>query len=159
MDALKSLHAYLPADTGLAFMAVQHLDPKHESNLSEILANKFNSVQPAADGLEIERNHLYVIPPDTGLEIANQTLRVIPRSATSFGLHMPINHCFRSLAQDCGSRSIGVILSGAGTHRGRPRRGESRRRRDICSRPGDRKIRQHATGGHCEGMRRLRVVA
>ncbi len=116
LEALELLLAYLPTDTGLAFVVVQHLDPKHESNLGEILARvSAIPVQPAADGLEIEQNHLYVIPPDTGLEIANQTLRVIPRCVTSSGLHMPIDHFIRSLAQECGSRAIGVILSGAGT--------------------------------------------
>jgi two-component system CheB/CheR fusion protein len=108
--------AHLPADTGLAFVFVQHLDPKHRSNLSEILARLSPiPVRQATDGLEIEPNHLYVIPPDAALEIANQALRITPRSPASSGPHAPIDHFLQSLAQECGSRAIGVILSGAGS--------------------------------------------
>ena len=72
LEALNLLLAHLPADTGLAFVVVQHLDPKHYSNLSEVSAIP---VQQVTDGLEIKPNHLYVIPPDTALELANQVLK------------------------------------------------------------------------------------
>ena len=115
LEALKLLLAHLPADTGLAFVFVQHLDPKRHSNLTEILTRISPvPVEQAADGHPIEPNHLYVIPPDVELEIANQALRLTPRALASSGPHTPIDHFLRSLAQECGSRAIGVVLSGAG---------------------------------------------
>src|SRR5690348_7489458 len=114
LEAFKLLLAHLPANTGLAFVFVQHLDPKHHSNLSEILARvSAIPVLQATDGMQIEQNHLYVIPPDAGLQIAGGLLRMTPRVPVS-GPHLPIDRFLRSLAQECGSRAIGVILSGAG---------------------------------------------
>jgi two-component system CheB/CheR fusion protein len=116
LEAFSALLAHLPATTGLAFVFVQHLDPKHHSNLTEILVKvSAIPVQQAADGIEIEPNHLYVIPPDAGLEIAGRVLRITPRAPTHSVPHMPIDHFLRSLAEECGSGAIGVILSGAGT--------------------------------------------
>jgi two-component system CheB/CheR fusion protein len=116
LEAVKLLLARLPANTGLAFVFVQHLDPKHHSNLAEILARvSAIPVRQATDGMEIEPDHLYVIPPDVELEIVNQSLRMTPRAPIASGPHMPIDHFLRSLAQEYGSRAIGVLLSGAGT--------------------------------------------
>jgi two-component system CheB/CheR fusion protein len=116
LEAFRLLIAHVPANTGLAFVFVQHLDPKHHSNLTEILAGvSAIPVRQAADGMKVEPNVLYVIPPDAGLEIMNQVLRITPRAPVHSGPHMPIDRFLRSLAQECGSRAIGVILSGAGT--------------------------------------------
>jgi two-component system, chemotaxis family, CheB/CheR fusion protein len=116
LEAFCSLLVHLPANADLAFVFVQHLDPKHHSNLTEILGKVSPiPVLQAADGMQIEPNHLYVIPPDTGLELAGRVLRITPRAPASAGPHMPIDHFLRSLAKECGSRAIGVILSGAGT--------------------------------------------
>ena len=116
LESFSPLLAHLPANTGLAFVFVQHLDPKHHSNLTDILARvSAIPVRQATDGAEIEPNYLYVIPPDAGLEIAGRVLRMTPRPSVPLSPHMPINRFLRSLAQECGSRAIGVILSGAGT--------------------------------------------
>jgi two-component system, chemotaxis family, CheB/CheR fusion protein len=116
LEAVRLLLAHLPANTGLAFVFVQHLDPKHHSNLTEILAGtSAMPVRQAADGMAIEPNHLYVIPPDAGLEITNHVLQITPRAPMHLGPHMPIDRFLRSLAEECGSRAIGVILSGTGT--------------------------------------------
>jgi two-component system, chemotaxis family, CheB/CheR fusion protein len=115
-EAFSSLLARLSATAGPAFIFVQHPDRTHHSNLVEILARgSARPVQQAVDGIEIEPNHIYVMPPDARLEIAGAVLRVTPRASASSGPHMPIDHLLRSLAQECGSRAIGVILSGAGT--------------------------------------------
>jgi two-component system, chemotaxis family, CheB/CheR fusion protein len=115
LEAFSILLANLPPTTGLAFVFIQHLDRKHHSNLAEILARTSAiPVSQAADGMPIEPDHLYVIPPDAQLEIANQVLRMTPRAPVPSGPHMPIDHFLRSLAQECGSRAIGILLSGAG---------------------------------------------
>ncbi|HEY3283738.1 MAG TPA: chemotaxis protein CheB [Armatimonadota bacterium] len=115
LEAIKQLLENLPGELGLAVIVVQHLDPKHPSLLTEILGRSVQMpVTEAVHGLGVEPNHVYVIPPDTELTIVNQRLELAARSAAP-GLHLPIDQLFRSLADDYGSRSIGVILSGAGT--------------------------------------------
>ncbi len=116
LEAFRVLLEHLPADTGLAFVFIQHLDPTHTSDLTKILsACSSIPVQLAVDDLDIEPNHLYVIPPAAALEIADHKLRLTPRVPNRSAPHTPIDQFLTSLARECGSRAIGVILSGAGT--------------------------------------------
>jgi len=113
LEVFQLLLADLPADTGLAIVFVQHLDPQHHSMLAEILARATAMpVSEAADGMPVEANHVYVIPANADVTIARGALRLAPRTPTT-GLHMPIDRFLRSLAEECGSGAIGVILSGA----------------------------------------------
>ncbi len=115
LEAFKLLLAHLTPDTGFAVVLIQHLDPTHRSSLSEILGRTTHvPVSEAADGMAVEPNHVYVIPPNAELTIANRVLRLTPRGQTP-GPHMPIDRFLRSLAEECGSRAVGVILSGSGT--------------------------------------------
>ena len=115
LDAFRLLLGDLPAATGLAFVLIQHLDPTHQSSLSEILGRATTMpVREATDGVAVEPNHVYVIPPNAELTIADRVLKLSPRSQAA-GLHMPIDVFLRSLAQDCRGSAIGVILSGAGS--------------------------------------------
>src|ERR1035437_6674351 len=115
LEVFKHLLADLPADAGLAIVFVQHLDPKHHSMLSEILGRSTTMpVSEAVDRMPVEANHVYVIPANGDLTIAQGMLRLAPRTQEA-GPHMPIDRFLRSLADECGSRAIGVILSGAGT--------------------------------------------
>ncbi len=115
LEVFKHLLADLPADTGLAIVFVQHLDPKHHSLLTEILARSTKMpVTEASDNMPVEANHVYVIPANVDLTIEKGALRLAPRTQGP-GAHMPIDRFLRSLAEDCGSRAIGVILSGAGS--------------------------------------------
>jgi len=115
LEVFKLLLADLPADTGLAIVFVQHLDPKHHSMLAEILTQATTMpVSEAADGKPVEANHVYVIPANADLTMAQGALRLAPRTQTR-GLHMPIDRFLRSLAEECGSGAIGVILSGTGS--------------------------------------------
>jgi two-component system CheB/CheR fusion protein len=112
LEVFKLLLADLPADTGLAIVFVQHLDPQRRSMLAGILAQATTMpVSEAADGMPVEANHVYVMPANADLTIAQGALRLAPRSQTP-GLHMPIDRFLRSLADECGSGAIGVILSG-----------------------------------------------
>ena len=108
------LHA-LPKDNGMAFVFVQHLDPKHVSMLAEILARESKMpVLEARSGVEVQPDHVYVIPRNTSVSIAKRTLRLGPRSLVS-GQLTSIDTFFQALAQDQGPRSIGVLLSGNGS--------------------------------------------
>jgi two-component system CheB/CheR fusion protein len=115
LEACRLLLAGLPADTGLAIVFIQHLDPTHKSGLTSILGRATTMpVTEASDGLPVEPNHVYVIPRNTQLTISNRVLNLSPRGQMP-GPHMPIDHFLRSLAKDCGSSAIGVILSGTGS--------------------------------------------
>ena len=115
LDVFKVILAELPTDTGFCFVLIQHLDPKHPSMLSEILARSTSMpVLEATDGTPLRANHIYVIPANVDLTVANRALRHNARSKTS-GLHMPIDRFLRSLADQYGSMCVGVVLSGTGS--------------------------------------------
>jgi two-component system CheB/CheR fusion protein len=113
LEAFRQLLEHLPTDTGMAFVLIQHLDPNHESILPEILARSTRMpVRQVTEGMALERNHVFVIPPNTNMAVVDGVLALEPRQVTR-GLHMPIDYFFRSLAKVQGSEAIGVILSGA----------------------------------------------
>ncbi len=114
LKALQGLFEHVPADNGLAFVVVQHLDPKHESIMSSILARHTRmEVQEIADGILIEPNRVYVKPPGKDVIIAERALRLLdpPQGPAPY---LPIDTFFRSLAQNLGEQAICIILSGAG---------------------------------------------
>src|ERR1035438_9060743 len=99
LEVFKQLLADIPADSGLAIVFVQHLDPKHHSLLSEILARSTTmAVREAADGMPVEANHVYVIPANGDLTIAQGMLKLTTRTQGP-GAHMPIDRFLRSLEQ------------------------------------------------------------
>src|SRR5690349_4636354 len=110
LEAFAQLLSAVPENTGAAFVLVQHLDPQHESVLSELLepATKM-PVVTVQDGIAIQPDHVYVIPPNTSMELQDGALRLVAREP---GIHLPIDIFFRSLAEVQGSRAIGVVLSG-----------------------------------------------
>jgi len=112
LEAFSELLRYLPEKTGMAFVLVQHLDPKHGSALQEILSRTTKiPVTEVSQGVVVEPDHAYVIPANTNLTIKNGMLQLGSRVVTH-GQHMPINDFFRSLAESAGQQAIGVILSG-----------------------------------------------
>jgi two-component system, chemotaxis family, CheB/CheR fusion protein len=113
LEAFTQLLNHLPIDTGMAFVLVQHLDPRQKSLLSEILSRTTQMpVCEVQDGMTVEPNHVYVIPPNTMMTSAHGLLHLTPRKKPR-GFSMSIDGFFYSLAEDCGSKTIGVILSGA----------------------------------------------
>lgn len=113
LEAVTDLLGHLAHDTGMAFVLVQHLDPAHESLLTPLLARATEMpVVTAEDGMAVEPDHLYIIPPDKTLELGAGTLSLSPR-ARSVESHYTINRFFRSLATAQQHLGIGVVLSGA----------------------------------------------
>ncbi len=113
LEAFSQLLGHLPPKTGMAFVLVQHLDPTHESMLTEILAKATTKpVVGVKDGMRVEPDRVYVIPPNTIMAMSGGVLRLTSRTATR-GPYMPIDSFFRSLALDRKNQAIGVILSGS----------------------------------------------
>jgi PAS domain S-box-containing protein len=112
LEAFTRLLKQLPPDTGLGFVLVQHLDPQHDSALTQLLARTTSMpVREVTNNLRVKANHVYVIPPNTHLSIAQGRLKLQPRPQTGRA-QRAIDVFFESLAQDQGERAIGVILSG-----------------------------------------------
>lgn len=113
LEAFTAFLRDLPAKTGLAFVLIQHLDPKRKSLLSELLGRATSvPVKDAANGMLLEADHIYVMPPNVNMTVAGRSLRLSPRTLHR-GQHMPVDIFLRSLATECRGRSAAVILSGS----------------------------------------------
>ena len=119
LDALQALLGALPADTGLSFVLVPHLDPSHTSLMSQLLAahakmpvQELRRDQPAAP------DHIFVIPPGHLLTIEHGVLRLarVPaEGGSALRREAAIETFLRSLAVDQQQRAIGIVLSGTGS--------------------------------------------
>jgi len=115
LAAFKSFLAHTPADTGMAFVLVQHLAPDYKSLLVELLgAESPIPVVAAKDGLAVKENCVFVIPQDATLTILNEVLH-LATPAPARELRRPIDTFFTSLAADCGERAVGIVLAGVGS--------------------------------------------
>jgi two-component system, chemotaxis family, CheB/CheR fusion protein len=112
LEALTAILRALPTDIAMAFMLIQHLDPKRHSILPELLSKATTiPVLEAIDAMKIESNRVYVMPSNVDISILDGhfglTARVADRKQ-----HLPIDIFMRSLADVRKSHAIGVILSG-----------------------------------------------
>ncbi|MBV8415130.1 MAG: hypothetical protein JO251_07970, partial [Verrucomicrobia bacterium] len=115
LEAITELLDHLPDRTGMAFVVVQHLDPHHESLLSELLGKHTKlPVREATEGTKVQPDRVYIIPPNKNMTLEKGALRLAARTLHR-GQHMPVDIFLRSLALDRGGRAAGVILSGANT--------------------------------------------
>lgn len=115
LAALESFFRGVPAQSGMAFVVVQHLAPAHRSTLPELLQRVTSmQVMAAAEGTPLEPDCVYVTPPNWELSITNGVLHLL-EPARMRGLRMPIDRFLRALAEDRGEYAVGVILSGMGS--------------------------------------------
>jgi two-component system CheB/CheR fusion protein len=99
----------------MALVLVQHLDPKHESMLAELLSRSTKlPINEVEDAMRVAPNHIYVIPRNSEMTIHDGVLQLAPR-AQGRGQHYSIDKFLRSLAEDQTNRAIGIILSGTAT--------------------------------------------
>jgi two-component system CheB/CheR fusion protein len=113
LDAFTQLLKHLPADSGMAFVLIQHLDPTHTSFLREALKKATDmAISQPEDGTPVEPNQVYVIPPDADLSMHDGLLKLEPRSRDGRRPHLPVDFFLGSLARERGSHAIGVVLSG-----------------------------------------------
>jgi two-component system CheB/CheR fusion protein len=112
LEAFSNLLRRLPADSNLAVVFVQHLAPQHESALVTLLsAQSAMPVVQAEEGMRVEANHVYVIPPNRQLVISGHELHVGPRPDDR-SQYNPVDAFLGSLARSAGRRAVGVVLSG-----------------------------------------------
>src|SRR5271155_428856 len=98
LAAFTALLKALPSKSGMAFVLIQHLEPKHESALTALLSKSTSMpVVEVSNGIPVEPNHVYVIPPNKNMTIREGTLRLAPRAEAS-GLQRPIDDFSIALA-------------------------------------------------------------
>ncbi|MDO9376880.1 MAG: CheR family methyltransferase [Ferruginibacter sp.] len=116
LDAFKKLVAAISVDSGMAYVLVQHLDPRHESHLAELLQKVTKvPVLEITDELRVKPNHIYIIPANRMLIENDGVLQLSPRTSSKHLRNMPIDLFFTSLAVVHQAHAIGVVLSGTAT--------------------------------------------
>jgi two-component system CheB/CheR fusion protein len=114
VEAMRKFFAAVPAEPGMAFVAVLHLSPDHLSNLASMLGKISKlPVQEVRGDTAIEVNRIYVIVPDTALTMEGGVLRAGPAGARP---RHPIDTLFASLAEEQREKAVAVVLSGTGTN-------------------------------------------
>lgn len=115
LNAFRMFLERIPGDCRMAFILIQHLDPTHASMMADLLAGHTDlAVQEAADGMRIERGHIYTMPPGAYLSVRGDALQV-SKPGGKQGVRLPFDFFLRSMAQAFGERAVCVVLSGAGT--------------------------------------------
>lgn len=110
LEAFEQLLAGIPADTGMAFVLIQHLAATPQSQLPEILGRMTAlPVHEASDGIRLEANHVYVVAAGTEILLVDGRLSVIPRESKA-----TVDLFLSTLAQMRKELAIGVVLSGTG---------------------------------------------
>ncbi len=117
LAAFAAFFSGMPAvgDLGMAFVLVQHLAPDHGSLLTELIQRTTRmKVFEVADGMAVQVNCVYIIPPNRDMAFLNGALQLLEPTAPR-GHRLPIDFLFTSLAQDQQERAIGIVLSGTGS--------------------------------------------
>jgi two-component system CheB/CheR fusion protein len=117
LAAFEAFFSAMPADTdpGMAFVLVQHLDPNHKSILSDLIKRYTRmQVYEVQDGMMVQPNCAYIIPPGRDMAFLGGTLQLLEPAAPR-GRRLPIDFFFRSLASDQHERAICIVLSGTGS--------------------------------------------
>src|SRR3569623_2004830 len=111
LNALERFFDNLPRDTGMAFVVVQHLSPDFKSLMDALLARHTDMpIHPVEDGMRVEADNVYLIPPKKEMIISDGRLLLSDRERVQEA-PLPIDVFFRSLAQDCGARAVAIVLS------------------------------------------------
>jgi two-component system CheB/CheR fusion protein len=117
LGAFEAFFSGMPKDRdpNMAFVLVQHLAPDHKSMLKELI-QRYTQMQvlEVADGIIVQPNCTYVIPPGHDMAFKNGSLQLL-EPAMPRGQRLPIDFFFRSLAEGLHEKAIGVILSGTGS--------------------------------------------
>lgn len=115
LEAFKKLVTAIPEDSGMAYILVQHLDPAHDSILSNLLQRVTKiPVEEITDNIKVEADHIYIIPSNKLLTATDGVLQLSARAPKGYK-NMPIDLFFSSLAEVHQNHSIGVVLSGTAT--------------------------------------------
>lgn len=115
LEAIDTFFKHMPTGSGCAFIVVQHLSPDYKSLMAELLSKRTEMpVQRAEEGMPVEANKVYLIPPNHDLRIFHGKL-LLTEQKREGGINLPIDIFLNSLAEDQGDKSVAIILSGTGS--------------------------------------------
>jgi two-component system CheB/CheR fusion protein len=115
LTALRSFFLNIPADTGMAFIVVQHLLKDYKSILDQLLTNYvFMPVVRITEDMEVLPNHIYLITENSFIKIQDGYIRVLPRKPDEI-INRAVDIFFKSLAVNSKDKAIGIIMTGMGT--------------------------------------------
>jgi two-component system CheB/CheR fusion protein len=101
LAAFEAFFSGMPLDKepDMAFVLVQHLAPDHKSILTELIRRYTRmQVSEVEDGVVVQPNCAYIIPPNRDMAFLNGTLQLLEPSSPR-GQRFQIDFFFRSLAQ------------------------------------------------------------
>ncbi|HYH81523.1 MAG TPA: chemotaxis protein CheB [Longimicrobium sp.] len=113
LKALQRFFEQVPADSGMAYVVIMHLDPARESRIAALLQDRSPiPVTQVTAATRVEANHAYVISPGNDLVMEGDAIHVVERGGEA--QHLPVDLFFRTLARSHGADAVGVVLSGTG---------------------------------------------
>jgi two-component system CheB/CheR fusion protein len=116
LETLEQFFRNFPADVGFGFVIIQHLDPKHPSMMASLLQRHTKMpIMEIEDSMAVKANYIYLNPPNSEVVISGRRLHLSKPEQPVHGLRLPIDHFFRSLAEDLHERAIAIVLSGTGS--------------------------------------------
>ncbi|MCG8123579.1 MAG: chemotaxis protein CheB, partial [Candidatus Thiodiazotropha taylori] len=116
LEAIEAFFKVMPPDSGVSFVVIQHLSPDHKSLMAELLSKRTRMpVHRAEDGVLVEPNSVYLIPPNKNLRLFHGRIILSEQDRDARGINLPIDIFFRSLAEDQGAKAIAIVLSGTGS--------------------------------------------
>ncbi|SDE96091.1 two-component system, chemotaxis family, CheB/CheR fusion protein [Mucilaginibacter pineti] len=113
--SFKAFFTHMPAESGMAFVIIIHLDPNHKGQVADLIKT-FTAmpVVEAVDGMQLEENKVYIIPANKDMGLHNRQLLLL-QPAITHGYRQPIDYFLQSLADDQWNRAVGIIFSGMGS--------------------------------------------
>ena len=115
LEAIDAFFKQMPCDSGCAFIVVQHLSPDYKSLMAELLSKRTDMlVQRAEEGMLVEANRVYLIPPNHDMRIFHGKL-LLTEQKREGNINLPIDIFLASLAEDQGDKAVAIILSGTGS--------------------------------------------
>jgi two-component system CheB/CheR fusion protein len=115
LEAFEAFFTAMPPDSDIAFVLVSHLDPTHVSIMPELIRKRTKmQVKQIEDGMRVQPNTVYVVPPNRDLSILNGVLQLMEQSKPR-GANLPIDVFLQALARDQGANATAIIFSGTGS--------------------------------------------
>jgi two-component system CheB/CheR fusion protein len=112
-SAFGKFFKHMPTDSGIAFIIVMHLDPNHKGHITDVIQTYTSiPVVQAGDGMKVEANTIYIIPPNADMGIHNRKLLLL---TPAHSYRQPIDYFLQSLAEDQWNKAVGIIFSGMGS--------------------------------------------
>ncbi|GAB5432901.1 MAG: hypothetical protein EpisKO_22710 [Epibacterium sp.] len=117
LEATTALVKNLPAQTNASYVVAQHMSPTHKSLLWSLIGRETELpvIELTDEDLVPEPDTIYIAPPNYDVIVDKGKLALRDPSGHP-GTPKPLaDRLFKSLADECGERCVGIVLSGTGS--------------------------------------------